>query len=236
MVNQSRLMVDRFEQHSSFGKANYGNSRVYKASLVCINIFLLLIKMQFKRTNFQPFAYSRLGHPLAGYTNPAISGKGRVFSGRRYYPYQQTGSGQIFSGVRYYPYQNQQYGNGFFDIFKSIGRFLLPIGLNAASTFASNVAKGATEEGKSLKDAVKDSLGSTASSAVRSTGSEIAKRLRGRGRTQPPAKRRKTLKKQPSKRKMKQQIKQTGQKSNKHVSHGASRGKKTSRFPLASNF
>lgn len=89
-----------------------------------------------------------------------------------------------------------QYGNGIGDIFKSIGRFLLPIFASSAKTFVQSAAQGLSE-GQSLKDAAKHALKPTFSSTVQDAGERIFKRFAGGGKKR---KRRAKAKKRKAKR------------------------------------
>lgn len=60
----------------------------------------------------------------------------------------------VYAGYRYHPVQ---YGNGFLDILKSIGRFILPIFAGSAGNFLSGVSQR-TNEGQSIAEAAKGSL------------------------------------------------------------------------------
>lgn len=74
-----------------------------------------------------------------------------------------------------------QYGNGIGDIFRSIGRFLLPIFASSAKTFVQSAAKG-LGEGQSLKEAAKHALKPTAMSAVQDTTERVFKKFTGQGK------------------------------------------------------
>ena len=73
-------------------------------------------------------------------------------------PPQKGGSLSIYVGQRHYPYHVYQTGNGFLDVLKGIGRFLFPIITSSAGAFISNAARRYNEEGKSIKEAAKESL------------------------------------------------------------------------------
>lgn len=93
-------------------------------------------------------------------------------------------SKQYGSGASSYPVfrgSSVQYGNGIGDIFKSIGRFLLPIFASSAKTFVQSAAQGMSE-GHSLKDAAKQALKPTMTSTVQDAGERIFKRFVGAGK------------------------------------------------------
>lgn len=74
-----------------------------------------------------------------------------------------------------------QYGGGIGDIFRSIGRFLLPVFASSARTFVESTAKG-LGEGQSLKDAAQGALSPTLATTASQATSAITRKLSGRGR------------------------------------------------------
>lgn len=90
---------------------------------------------------------------------------------------QQQGRGQFI------PFQGGdfQYGNGIGDIFRSIGRFLLPILTSTAGGFIGSAAQGLSE-GKSFGEAAKQAIKPSIGAAVDSTSSQIMNKVRGGGR------------------------------------------------------
>lgn len=85
------------------------------------------------------------------------------------------GGSQVFRGAQF------QYGTGIGDIFRSLGRFLLPIFASSASGFIGSAAKGLSE-GKNLKDAAREALKPTLGAAMETAGSQIMNRIKGAGR------------------------------------------------------
>lgn len=69
-----------------------------------------------------------------------------------------------------------QYGNGIGDIFKAIGRFLIPILGGSAATFLNTAASGFLE-GQPLKESIKGAIGPTMSKAFYSTAEQVKKRI-----------------------------------------------------------
>lgn len=103
-------------------------------------------------------------------------------------------------GVGQYPVfrgAQVQYGNGIGDIFRSIGRFLLPIFSSSAKTFVQSAAQGLSE-GQSIKEAAKQALKPTLSSAMSGTAEQVMKKVSGEGkrRKRRGPKRRRAAKKQ----------------------------------------
>jgi len=92
---------------------------------------------------------------------------------------QKGGSLSIYAGQRHYPYHIYQTGNGFLDVLKGIGRFLLPIITSSAGSFLSNAARRYNKEGKSIKEAAKESLRDAGAAGVEALGHQIQK---GKGR------------------------------------------------------
>jgi len=92
---------------------------------------------------------------------------------------QKGGSLSIYAGQRHYPYHIYQTGNGFLDVLKGIGRFLLPIITSSAGSFLSNTARRYNKEGKSIKEAAKESLRDAGAAGVQALGHQIQK---GKGR------------------------------------------------------
>ena len=90
-------------------------------------------------------------------------------------PPQKGGSLSIYAGQRYYPYHVYQTGNGFLDVLKGIGRFLFPIITSSAGSFISNATRRYNEEGKSIKDAAKESLRDAGAAGVEALGRQIQK-------------------------------------------------------------
>jgi len=90
-------------------------------------------------------------------------------------PPQKGGSLSIYAGQRHYPYHVYQTGNGFLDVLKGIGRFLFPIITSSAGSFISNAARRYNEEGKSIKDAAKESLRDAGAAGVEALGRQIQK-------------------------------------------------------------
>lgn len=74
-----------------------------------------------------------------------------------------------------------QYGNGIGDIFRSIGRFLMPIFASSARTFLSTAAQGLTE-GQTLKEATKRAIKPTLTKAVEGTTDQVMSKFSGQGR------------------------------------------------------
>lgn len=89
----------------------------------------------------------------------------------------QRGGGQ-YQVFRGYPVQ---YGTGIGDIFRSIGRFLLPIFASGAKTFIQSTA-GGLEHGQTLKEAARSAIAPTLSGAVGDLSSGVVSKLAGRGR------------------------------------------------------
>lgn len=91
---------------------------------------------------------------------------------------RQTGTGAtaypVFRGAPY------QYGNGIGDIFKSIGRFLLPILMTTARSFAQHTMKG-MEEGQTFQDAAKHALKPTAALAAVDVGERLMNKITSGG-------------------------------------------------------
>jgi hypothetical protein len=85
----------------------------------------------------------------------------------------------VFSGYRYIPLQG---GNGFLDILKSAGRFLLPIIAGGAGNFISGIADR-TNQGQSYKEAAKESIKSAGLEMGRKALDRIAQKGRGRKRS-----------------------------------------------------
>jgi hypothetical protein len=88
----------------------------------------------------------------------------------------------VFTGYRF---QAPQYGNGFLDILKSIGKFILPIFASGAGSFFSGVSNR-TNEGQSLGEAAKGSLKeaglATAKAGLDAGSAQIDKIQKGKGR------------------------------------------------------
>lgn len=91
-----------------------------------------------------------------------------------YYRQQSGGNFPIYRGT------DLQYGNGFGDIFRSIGRFLLPILAPVASQFISSTAQNLSE-GRNLREAARAAVNPTISEALSATGSQIMSRIPQRG-------------------------------------------------------
>jgi len=97
-------------------------------------------------------------------------------------PPQKGGSLSIYAGQRYYPYHVYQTGNGFLDVLKGIGRFLFPIITSSAGSFISNAARRYNEEGKSIKEAAKESLRDAGAAGIEALGRQIQQKGKGRRR------------------------------------------------------